>query len=143
YDTRVRQAAAGDVALPVLTEHAYVGDLLPAADLAGVADWVAAIPAQEVTTFEYGHFNAFPLVYDPDAVSGGAIFEHGRPGTTLFDAIRAQQPGQVLIQVNHPRDATQLMAYFEYVGLDAKTGTAVRPERFTTNWDLLEVFNGR
>jgi len=53
YDARVRQAAASDIALPVLTEHAYVGDLLTAAELAGVSDWVAAIAAQEVTTFEY------------------------------------------------------------------------------------------
>lgn len=143
YDTRVRQAAAGDVALPVLTEHAYVGDLLSAAEIAGVADWVAAIPAQEVTTFEYGHFNAFPLVYDPDLPSGGAVFEHGRVGGELFEAMRAQQPDDVLIQVNHPRYPSLIFSYFEYVQLDATTGVAANPERFSANWDLIEVFNGR
>lgn len=143
YHARVRQAAANDVALPMLTEHAYVGDLMTAAADAGVDDWVAPIPAQEVTTFEYGHFNAFPLVYDPDLPSGGAVFEHGRPGSELFDAMRSQQPEPVVIQVNHPRSQTPFFAYFDYVGLDSLTGTAANPARFTTNWDLIEVFNGR
>ena len=142
YDVRVRQAAVNDIALPVLTEHAYVGDLLSAAELAGVSDYVAAIPAQEVTTFEYGHFNAFPLVYDGDALSGGGVFEHGHPGAELFDAIRAQHPGKIMIQVNHPRFSTPFFAYFNYVELDAVTGAAGSPERFTTDWDLIEVFNG-
>ena len=143
YDVRVRQAAANEVDLPVLTEHAYVGDLLSAAELAGVSDFVAAIPAQEVTTFEYGHFNAFPLVYDPDAPSGGAVFEHGLPGAELFTSIRAQQPDDVLIQVNHPRSSTSFFGYFNFVGLDTASGVAAKPARFTTDWDLLEVFNGR
>jgi len=143
YDTRVRQAAASDVALPVLTEHAYVGDLLSAAELAGVSDWVAAIAAQEVTTFEYGHFNAFPLVYDPDAPSGGAVFEHGHEGAGLFAAMRAQQPDPIIIQVNHPRSQLPIFAYFDYVALDAVTGTAANPARFTTDWDMIEVFNSR
>lgn len=143
YDIRVRQAAVNDIALPVLTEHAYVGDLLSAAEIAGVSDYVSAIPAQEVTTFEYGHFNAFPLVYDADALSGGGVFEHGHPGAELFDAIRAQQPGKVMIQVNHPRSTTPFFAYFDYVELDAKTGVAAKPARFTTDWDLIEVFNGQ
>ncbi len=143
YDTRVRQAAASDVALPVLTEHAYVGDLMSAAEIAGVSDWVAAIAAQEVTTFEYGHFNAFPLVYDPDAPSGGAVFEHGHEGAGLFAAIRAQQPDDVIIQVNHPRSTSLIFSYFDYLGLDAVTGIAAEPARFSTDWDMIEVFNGR
>ena len=62
----------------------------PSAAAAGVAGYVAAIAAQEVTTFEYGHFNAFPLLYDPTAPSGGAVFEHGLPGAELFAAMHAQ-----------------------------------------------------
>lgn len=143
YDTRVRQAAASDVALPVLTEHAYVGDLMSAAELAGVSDWVTAIAAQEVTTFEYGHFNAFPLLYDPDAPSGGAVFEHGHEGAGLFAAMRAQQPERVIIQVNHPRSTSLIFSYFDYLGLDAVTGVAANPARFSTDWDMIEVFNGR
>ncbi len=143
YDARVRQAAANDLVLPMMTEHAYVGDLLSAANEAGVDGWVAPIPAQEVTTFEYGHFNAFPLVYDPGLPSGGGVYEHGRPGSELFEAMRLQQPEPVVIQVNHPRSGVPFFAYFDYVGLDSATGLAANPERFTTNWDLIEVFNGR
>ncbi len=142
YPTRVRQAAANDIALPVLTEHAYIGDLGSAAADAGLADWVAAIPAQEVTTFEYGHFNAFPLVYDPLAPSGGAVYEHGRPGSTLLDAIRAQHPGEVLIQVNHPRSVAPGFGYFFLTGLNSETRTASNRTRWSENWDMIEVFNG-
>jgi hypothetical protein len=142
YPTRVRQAAANDISLPVLTEHAYIGDLGSASSDAGLADWVAAIPAQEVTTFEYGHFNAFPLVYDPLAPSGGAVYEHGRPGSTLLDAIRAQHPGEVLIQVNHPRSVAPGFGYFFLTGLNSETRTASNRARWSENWDMIEVFNG-
>jgi hypothetical protein len=143
YPVRVRQAAANDISLPVLTEHAYIGDLEGAAIDEGLADWVSAIPAQEVTTFEYGHFNAFPLVYDPLAPSGGAVFEHGREGSSLFDAMRAQHPGEVLIQVNHPRSPAIGFGYFFITGLDSETRIARNRTRWTENWDLIEVFNGQ
>jgi len=142
YDVRVRQAAANDISLPVLTEHAYIGDLDEAALDAGLDDWVAAIPAQEVTTFEYGHFNAFPMVYDPLAPSGGAVFEHGRPGNSLFGAIRTQSDKDVLIQINHPRELSIGFGYFQLVGLNAKTRTVRDPLRWTEDFDLIEVFNG-
>jgi len=64
-------------------------------------------------------------------------------GSELFTAMRDQQPDKVLIQVNHPRSESLLFSYFDYIGLDAKTGVAKNPARFTTNWDLIEVFNGR
>lgn len=143
YDTRIRQAAANDVELPILSEHAYVGDARPTIAALGLGDFVATVPGQEVTTFEYGHFNAFPLTFRPDAPSHGAVFEHGRHGTELFDAIRAQGPGDEAIQVNHPRGG-DFGSYFDAIGLDALTGVAATvPERWTEDWDLLEVFNGR
>ena len=143
YDVRVRQAAASDVGLPVMTEHAYIGDLAAAAAEAGVEDWVAPVPAQEVTTFEYGHFNAFPMSWDPDAPSGGAIFEHGRTGTGLFAAMRAQRPEPLLVQVNHPRTfGGPGFNYFDVVGLDPRSRLARNRERWTEDWDLIEVFNG-
>jgi hypothetical protein len=144
YDLRARQAAASDVGLPVMTEHAYIGDVGAAAAQAGVEAWVAAVPAQEVTTFEYGHFNAFPMTWDPDAPSGGAVFEHGRAGTALFAAIRAHQPAPMLVQVNHPRRFEGPgFNYFDIVGLDAATRTVRDRTRWTEDWDLVEVFNGR
>lgn len=141
YPVRLRQAAANDVALPVFTEHTYMGPLDEARAAAGVDAWVTPIPGQEVSTVEYGHFGAFPLVYDPAAPSGGAVFEHGWEGTALFDTIREQHDGDVIVQVNHPRVSTRISAYFTAIDLDSQTGVAATPERWTSGWDTLEVFN--
>ncbi|TNF26073.1 MAG: carboxypeptidase regulatory-like domain-containing protein [Deltaproteobacteria bacterium] len=143
YETRMRQAAANDVTLPILSEHAYIGDARPTIAALDLGELLATVPAQEVTTFEYGHFNAFPLAFDADAPSHGAVFEHGHAGTELFAAIRAQGPGDRVIQVNHPRGG-DFGSYFDTVGLDAVTGAVeAQPERWTEDWELLEVFNGR
>lgn len=142
YEQRVRQAAASDLDLIVLSDHAFVGHAGDLPEELGVDAITTPIDGQEVTTFEYGHFNAFPLRYDHDALSWGAVYEHGRPGTELFDAMRAQHPGDVLIQVNHPRGSA-FQAYFDSIGYDAVADVArAFPERWTDDWDLLEVFNG-
>jgi hypothetical protein len=146
YPTRLLQAAANDVALPVFTEHTNVGPLAPARAEAGVDAWVTPIPGQEVSTTQYGHFNAYPLAFQQDAPAFGAVFEHGRPGTELFDAIRAQRPEDLIVQVNHPRIEGTAMAWFNAAGLDTDVvdGEPYRvaePSRWTEDWDVLEVFN--
>ncbi len=143
YPVRLRQAAANDVALPVFSEHTYLGNVEPYRAEAGVDEWVTPVPGQEVSTVEYGHFNAYPLRHDPTAPSGGAIFEHGRVGTELFDAIRAQHDGDIVLQINHPRVSSPTQAYFKAVDLDSANLIANNPDRWFTGWDLLEVFNER
>jgi len=142
YPVRLRQAAANDVSLPVFTEHTYIGPIAPSLAAAGVAEWVTPLHGQEVSTVEYGHFGAYPLVYNATLPSGGAVFEHGWPGTGLFDAIRAQHDGEIIVQVNHPRVSSNIQAYFDSIGLDTTTLVAAKkPERWTLDWDTLEVFN--
>ncbi|MFO0751304.1 MAG: CehA/McbA family metallohydrolase [Myxococcota bacterium] len=140
YVARLRQAAANDVTIPLFTEHVNIGHAQLELDAAKVGDWIVPVPAQEITTFEYGHFNAYPLDFHPDQPSFGAVFEHGRVGAELFDAMRAQTPHDHIIQVNHPRQVAA-SGYLTYVDLDRATITARNPERWTTNWDVLEVFN--
>ncbi|MCC6624031.1 MAG: CehA/McbA family metallohydrolase [Deltaproteobacteria bacterium] len=141
YIARLRQAAAQDITLPMFTEHAYLGHAHLELDDSGVGDWVIPVPAQEVTTFEYGHFNAYPLEYRPDEPAFGAVYEHGHLGADLFDAIRAQHDGDHLIQLNHPRQEASISAFLTYVEFDRANATSDNP-RWTTNWDVLEVFNG-
>lgn len=143
YPTRLRQAAANDVALPVFTEHTYMGDIEHYRPEADVDAWVRPIPGQEVSTIEYGHFNAYPLKFDATKPSGGAVFEHGRAGTELFDAIRAQHDGDLLLQINHPRISSFTQAYFNAIELDSAALVANKPERWMLDWDVLEVFNER
>jgi len=141
YVARLRQAAANDIVLPVFSEHVNLGHAHLFLDEAGVGDWVVPVPAQEVTTFEYGHFNSYPLEFRPDEPSFGAVFEHGYPGAELFDAIRAQREGDHIVQINHPRSRTSMFAYLGYVDFDRDTGGSENA-RWTTDWDVLEVFNG-
>jgi hypothetical protein len=141
YPARLRQAAVNDVALPVFTEHTYLGDVASARPIAAVDPWVTPIPGQEVTTFEYGHFNAYPLVYDKTRPSGGAVFEHGWPGTGLFDQVRAQHDGDLILQINHPRISSPIQAYFNAIGLDSEALSQLEPDRWTLDWEVLEVFN--
>jgi len=141
YIARLRQAAAQDITLPMFTEHAFLGHAHLELDAAGVGDWVIPVPAQEVTTFEYGHFNAYPLEYRPEDPAFGAVYEHAHAGAGLFAAIRAQHEGDHLIQINHPRQAALISAYLNYVEFDRARATSDSP-RWTTDWDVLEVFNG-
>lgn len=141
YVARLRQAAANDIVLPVFSEHVNIGHAHLFLDDAGVGDWVVPVPAQEVTTFEYGHFNSYPLEFRPDEPSFGAVFEHGYAGHELFDAIRAQREGDHIVQINHPRSTTGMFAYLGYVDFDRATAGSDNP-RWTTDWDVIEVFNG-
>ncbi|MGM0574854.1 MAG: CehA/McbA family metallohydrolase [Myxococcota bacterium] len=141
YDIRVRQAATEDLDLPILTEHVVLNGLADTARDIGLDDEVIGITGQEVTSFAYGHFNAFPLVWRPDEPNNGAIFPHDKEAPALFEAIRAQNPGDEIIQVNHPRGFPS-GSYFDAVGLDTETGDFARPEMWSDDWDTVEAFNG-
>lgn len=141
WDIRARQAATEGLDLPILTEHVYLGDTTDEIDAVGVHDHVVPIVAQEVTTFAFGHFNAFPLVWDASKPNRGAVFPYDKDPHELFQAIRDQHAGDEIIQVNHPRGVGP-GSYFTYVGLDAAEDTQKKPEEWSTNWDAIEVFNG-
>ncbi len=141
YDVRVLQAIANDLDLPILTEHVYAGGFQETIEDLEVEDLVHGIVGQEITTFVYGHFNAFPLVWDPSRPNMGAVFPFDKDAPGLFEAIRSKADGDVVIQVNHPR-GTAAGAYFTFVGLDAEADTVMQPQHWSTNWDAIEVFNG-
>jgi hypothetical protein len=141
YEIRALQAATEDLDVPVLTEHVYVSGLQSAIDAEGLEDELIGVHGQEVTTFAFGHFNAFPLIWDPAAPNLGAVFCYDKLAPALFDAIRAQNPADEIVQVNHPR-GIDISAYFTYVGLDPSTLEVKLPDEWSTNWDAVEVFNG-
>lgn len=141
YEVRVRQAVAEDLDLPIITEHVYAGTLSPTIHELGLDAAVMGMVGQEITTFVFGHFNAFPLVWDPTQPNMGAIFPFDRSPPDLFEAVRAQSAGEVILQINHPR-GTENGAYFSYVGLNPADYTVERPDDWSTNWDTIEAFNG-
>jgi len=56
----------------VMTDHHVHTDLSPVIAAEGLGAWLAATVGEEITTFDYGHFNAYPLTVDATRISGGS-----------------------------------------------------------------------
>ncbi|MBX3128080.1 MAG: CehA/McbA family metallohydrolase [Polyangiaceae bacterium] len=124
---------AEDVRFAVATDHNHITDYGPTLRTLETAALVTAVGV-ELTTRDFGHFNAFPL---PPELPMPQIA--GATPATLFAEMRANVPG-VLLQVNHPRMGHSI-GYFDQVGLDVATGTFKR-EGGSLDFDTVEVFNG-
>lgn len=139
---RVLTALADGLDVPILTEHDTIYDLASAtAAIAGASNLVKFIAGSEVTTYVYGHFNAFPLTPRPNQLNNGGIEWFDVSAPDLFRRIRESEEHPVVIQVNHPRGAVT-GAYFSAVGLDRDSGTIANAELWSPDFDALEVFNG-
>lgn len=127
---RVRSFMSEAMDVLVSTDHDFITDYAPIIEELGGQKWLTSIVGVELTTFDYGHFNSFPLVADPVARNGGAVDWAGGDGPCLtpdaiFDELHAF-PGEQVIQVNHANSG-----YFFAVDLDAATGmTFADPEAF-------------
>lgn len=62
---RIRSYAGEGVDTIIATDHAAVTDLDPEIASTGFTGFVNATPGEEITTFDYGHFNAYPQGIDP------------------------------------------------------------------------------
>jgi hypothetical protein len=101
-EARVANMVAEGVEILVSTDHAFITDYRPTIDALGVGQWLATIPGQEVTTFDYGHFNLFPLPFNPEKPNNGAIDWVGLPPDRIASRVLGADPPGV-IQLNHPR----------------------------------------
>jgi hypothetical protein len=149
--TKVAQAVADGVEMPVRSDHEWVGDFSSEIAQLGVGAYAASIASIELTSFEvWGHMGVVPLTPDPTAVNNGApkwqtfptAAAPDTPFTTLspvqvFDTVRAR-PEQPLVIINHPHSGVN---YFPYVGYDPATGTATDGADWDTKFTLVEVFN--
>jgi len=153
---RVVNAAADGLEVLVATDHAYITDYRPIIEEAGLSARVATISGQEVTTFDYGHFNLFPLPIDPTHPSNGAIDWVGRSPAEIM-ALGHEGEDPRVVQVNHPRAIPTdvgFQNYFQvidlrfdeegwYLGPDTVDPTAVRlpPDAvmFAPDFTALEV----
>jgi hypothetical protein len=144
-DDRIRTMAAEGVEYFVASDHDFITDLRPDVERLGLAAHLRAVVSSEITTFDLGHFNAWPLQRDPGSYTGGAI-DWGRSEVPagrdfpslgsydlspaeLFATIRSRiVPGRVggIIQVNHLNDRT--LGFFALAGIDT---LATPPRSFT------------
>jgi hypothetical protein len=149
--TKVAQAVADGVEMPVRSDHEWVGDFSAEIQALGVGAFAFPIASIELTSFEvWGHMGVVPLVPDPTKPNNGApkwqsfptAARPDDPFATLtppdvFDAVRAR-PEQPVVIINHPHNGKN---YFPYVGYDPASGTASSVSDWDTKFTLIEVFN--
>ncbi len=100
--TRVANMIAEGVEILVSTDHDYVTDFGPTVQQMGVGEQIATFAGEEITSFDYGHFNAFPLDVDPGSPNNGALDWAGLTPTELGQRVLSG-PRPVVFQLNHPR----------------------------------------
>jgi hypothetical protein len=141
---RVISNAAEAVEVAVASEHNAVADLESIAKELRLGDALVEIPGDELTSdasrHPWGHANVFPLAFDPSKRAGGAPRVRDRSPRDLFEQLRAEAVGDLVVQVNHPRSGAT--GYFDRLGFDRSSGTGTDPA-YDAGFDALEVWNGR
>lgn len=125
---RVVSMAAEGVEYFVATDHDRVTDMSPEVARAKAQALVRAGIGDEVTAYNTGHINVFPLKVDPRSVTGGAL-DWGRAGVPpgsdypshgSYDLspaeIFALAPKDAVVQINHINDPA--LGMFSLTGID-------------------------
>lgn len=148
------------------SDHDRITDFAPLIASLNLQDELATAPGVELTTFPFGHFNAWPLNLDNSLVSNGSVDwgtgdEQALLPAEIFEGLRAR--GASVVQANHPRTTSSVtyQAYFDRAALvvDPDTGRFA-PESdyqfipssllrlpedtplFSAGFDALEMMNG-
>jgi hypothetical protein len=155
---RVASCAAEGLEVAVATDHNYITDYAPVIAATGLDSWLLGVPGMELTTFEMGHFNGYPLRVDPGSTRGGEFQWAGQPPDSLFAQLRglAIDPARAIVQVNHPRQ--QVLGYFAQffvdqataqpytptgiLGIFAPYGDEFKPGNFSLAFDAIELVTG-
>lgn len=157
---RAMSFAAEGVDVLVSTDHDAVTDYRPVLEQLQLTGQMTSMIGVEVTPFDYGHQNAFPVLRK-DTLSGGAFDWAGGEGPSLrldeiYAGLRAEYPSTVL-QMNHARGKPG--GSLTMLKVDTATGashadpaefrlaphpqaTALDTKLFDANFDAFEVMNG-
>ncbi|MCC6901599.1 MAG: PHP domain-containing protein [Polyangiaceae bacterium] len=128
---RVTSLVAEGIELAVATDHNHVTDYGPAVRQLGLERELATQPGVEITTGDWGHFNAYPYPL------GTGLPPLDASPAALLASVRALAP-KALIQVNHPRMGN--IGYFNQLELDDAGVSSKRGA--SLDFDLIEVWNG-
>jgi hypothetical protein len=139
FPFKVKAMVVENLEVPVSTEHEAIGDFNPAIAELGLRSWMKGIVGSEITTFTYGHFNAFPLIPNPVLPGNGRISWYKKAPGEMFAAIR-ENPGDAFVQVNHPRGQA-IGGYFSAMGFDRDAYTFRQEGEFSADFDGIEVLN--
>ena len=112
------------------SDHGVRSDFLPTLRTMGVEDLIGVAASSETTTFDYGHFNSWPVWVNPDSISGGAFDWAGEaapgmdfpaygnynlPPAEIISGLK-DDPMDNLVQINH------VASHFGASGLAIDTG---------------------
>jgi hypothetical protein len=151
------------------SDHDFLFDYGPLIDAAGARGLLDSSVGVETTTWDYGHYIAFPLTPDPMSPNHGALDWAGGeagldlPPPAIYEGLRAA--GAKVVQVTHPRvavgDTPSFQESFDRTGLrfdfagrtfygDQKLmpvsayelGLPEGQPLFSEKFDTLELFNG-
>lgn len=170
---RVLTFAASGVQVIAATDHDAVSEYDAALADAGIGDRVFVISGIETTGLipfmdvpdddlprVIGHFNMWPLEYDPGATRGGAPWDELQEPGALFDAYRPLLgPDGGVIMLNHPWADTQFgrdLGYLRAIKYDprlpipevddgTRQGMLVRVPgggHRNLDFDVIEIYNG-
>ncbi len=132
-EDRVTALIAEGVEFAAATDHNHTTDYGPTIVSLGAVKDLVAVPGIEVTTKDWGHFNAYPYPVDAGVPPYESLTASG-----IFAGIRQRAPDAV-VQVNHPN--MKHIGYFIHGDLDVPHGVYRRPG-FDLGFDALEVVNG-
>jgi hypothetical protein len=133
FEERITTQLAEGMDFFTPSEHEIRVDYTPTVNAMGAQNHIATAVSAEITTFDYGHFNSWPVTIDPSKVNGGTV-DWGRAGVPpgqdfpafgnynlspeeIIDTAHAD-PKVNLIQINHMR------SHFNTDGLDIDTAEA-------------------
>jgi len=140
YADRVRSTVSEGIEMPIATDHDIIIDWTPTAETLGVTGWMHPVVGMEITTYTYGHFNAWPLILDPTMPNNGAFTWYYKSAPDLFAEV-AEYSTHPILHVCHP-SAAAIGGYFSSVRYDAETGEAVDVDNWSTQFDSIEIING-
>ncbi len=160
-ERRVANFLAEGVDVLVSTDHEFITDYAPLVEQMGAKELMGTIVGEEVTSFDHGHFNTWPVTRDETKGGNGGAFDHaGGEGPTLrlgelFPQLKAYFKTNV-VQINHPRGGSGALSLLkvdtatlashadprDFRMVPAPDATATNTKLFSDGFDGLETANG-
>jgi len=137
---RVLQFAGEGVDNIIMTDHGVHTDLKPRIAQLGLRRFVTATVGEEITTFDYGHFNGYPFLVDPTKPSGGSTdwAVAAPPGMDFpqYGALNATPPEIYQLAIAGPQSTPKTAVHVNHIGshfgpLKIDTGIAPFQDQLT------------
>ena len=128
------------VEFSVSTEHDHAVDFSPLLSALGLSNHMVSIIGSEVSPPMRGHFNAYPIVQNKEAVNGGSPiwWDEIRDTSVLFDLMYSIVEENGVVQANHPSGTGGLFGSASY---DIANGEIDKPRYWSSDFATFELLN--